>query len=781
MPFGYRTISMLLAGTAFVAFPVAALAQEPEPQEGEPIAVPGEEDVLDEAIVVTGTRIRGARTTSEVVTLSRGAIVEAGQIDLGEALRSLPQNFSGGQNPGVGTGAGLTNENVNSGSSANLRGLGADATLTLLNGQRLPYNSAFQGVDISAIPLAAVDRIEILPDGASAIYGSDAVAGVINVVLRRDFEGVTTSAQIGTSTDGGNFRQQADLVAGTNWDGGGVMIAYDFANNSSIRAGQRDYASIQRPENTLLPSMQRHAVTLSARQAIAPGIKANVDALYSYRESVSRDGDASEPILREPTLEGFSIAPSLVVDVGPRWHATLAGVFGRDQTRFRTSFFPVGGTARTNTGGYKNEITSVELGLEGPVFALPGGDARLALGAGLWDARLDYEVETPFFASSFDETQRARFAYAELYMPIVSGANEIPGIELLTLSAAVRYEDYRDLDQLATPRIGLNYAPIEGLTFRGGWSRSFKAPTLFQRNVLSQAILVPAAVFGAGSGDETIFLTGGGNPDLRAERARSWTFGFDVEPASIPDLTFSATWYDIRYDDRVTAPISGSIAAAIANPGYAGLISFDPDPALLAELVAAAELGLENFTGQPFDPANVVVLFDNRNINVAAWQIEGVDARVAWDRSLGEDRSIGFDLGGTWLTSSQVITSQLPVIPLAGTVFNPPKYRGRGTIRLQWDGLVASTALNYIGALVDDLPAGRQRLSPQVSFDLGLSYTLVRGTGRDPGIELSLTVQNLFDREPEVLNQASPTTTPFDSTNYSAIGRFIAFGIRRHW
>lgn len=99
---------------------------------------------------------------------------------------------------------------MNSASSANLRGLGADATLTLLNGHRLPYDSALQGVDISAIPLAAVDRIEILPDGASAIYGSDAVGGVVNVVLRRDFEGVTTSAQVGASTAGGNWRQQAD-------------------------------------------------------------------------------------------------------------------------------------------------------------------------------------------------------------------------------------------------------------------------------------------------------------------------------------------------------------------------------------------------------------------------------------------------------------------------------------------------------------------------------------------------------------------------------------------
>ena len=203
-----RTLSVLLAGTAFVSAAPPLFAQDSPGEQAQDNAAEVGDTALDDessAIVVTGTRIRGARVIGEVIELDRETIVEAGQVDLGEAIRSLPQNFSGGQNPGVGSGAGFVNENVNSASTANLRGIGADATLTLLNGHRLPYNSAFQGVDISAIPLAAVDRVEVVPDGASALYGSDAVGGVINVILRRDFDGLTTSGQLGAATDGGYF------------------------------------------------------------------------------------------------------------------------------------------------------------------------------------------------------------------------------------------------------------------------------------------------------------------------------------------------------------------------------------------------------------------------------------------------------------------------------------------------------------------------------------------------------------------------------------------------
>ncbi|MGB5779079.1 MAG: TonB-dependent receptor [Allopontixanthobacter sediminis] len=738
-------------------------------------------DNENSAIVVTGTRIRGARIIGDTISLDREEIVEAGQIDLGEAIRTLPQNFSGGQNPGVGAGGGFGNENVNSASSPNLRGLGPDATLTLLNGHRLPYNSVSQGVDISAIPLAIVDRLEVVPDGASALYGSDAIGGVVNVILRRDFEGVVTSAQLGVSTDGGNFRQQADIVAGTTWNNGGLVVAYDFSNNSGIAASQRSFTAPLLPETLLYPKTKRHAVTFSAHQSLAPGIAASLDALYSYRDSTAIDGTTAQRIRREPDLEAYSIAPSLEFDLGPHWKANLAGVFGRDRTRFQTSFIPQTGPSRVSTGRYLHEITSIEIGAEGPIFTLPGGETRLAVGAGFRNNSLLYSLESALLNAAFDATQRARFAFAELYVPLVSDRNVVDGIEQLTLSAAIRYEDYKGLDRLSTPRIGVNYSPGAGLIFRASWARSFKAPTLFQQNIFSQAILVPAVAFGAGSGSDTVFLSGGGNPNLQPERARSWTAGVEFKPEAIQGLTISATWFDIRYDDRVVAPIAGSIAAAINNPGFASLIDFSPDPTALTKLIAGAQFGLENFTGRPFDPADVVVLFDNRNINVAAWKVEGLDAQIAWSGDLGRDRSIGFDINGGWLRSNQTITPDLPEVQLAGTAFNPPRYRARGAARYQAGGFIANAAVNYIGPLIDRRLAVVQRLSPSATVDLGLRYTIIRGDDRDPGLEVSLTMQNLFNHEPEIIGQTGPTAFPYDSTNYSPVGRFIAFGVRRQW
>src|SRR6185369_12943879 len=102
--------------------------------------------------------------------------------------------------------------NTGGASTLNLRGLGSGATLTLLNGHRLAYNVTNPAVDVSAIPLEAVERLEIVADGASALYGSDAVAGVANVVLKRDYAGLSTSARFGASTDGGNSQQQYSVV-----------------------------------------------------------------------------------------------------------------------------------------------------------------------------------------------------------------------------------------------------------------------------------------------------------------------------------------------------------------------------------------------------------------------------------------------------------------------------------------------------------------------------------------------------------------------------------------
>lgn len=777
-----RGLPALLAGTALALFATPLRAQtdeQPDAKPGDAESAQGENE--PNTIVVTGTRIRGARVVGEVISLDRETIVEAGQVDLGEAIRSLPQNFSGGQNPGVGSGAGLGNDNVNSASSANLRGLGPDATLTLLNGHRLPYNSAYQGVDISAIPLAAVDRIELVPDGASALYGSDAVGGVINVILRRDFEGLTTSGQIGASTDGGYFRQQFDLVAGTVWNGGGMMLAYDFANNSRITADQREYTASLDPEVTLYPEMRRHAVTFAAHHELTPTVRVAVDGVYSRRRSSDTNGTPAFRITRNPRLEGFAIAPSIEIDLGSDWQIKASGAYGRDESRFNTTTAAAGSAPNTAVGQYFNQIVTLEAGAEGPLFSLGGGDARLAFGAGFRNNRLDYALKSSIYDAAFDIPRRARFGYAELYLPFIAARNKRPGIDALSLSAAFRYEDYPGLDQLATPRVGVIYSPIQGLTFRGSWSKSFKAPTLYQQYTFYETVLFPASFAGIGDASDTILIAAGGNPDVGPERARSWTAGLEFEPRFVPGLTLSASWYDIRYTDRVAEPITGSILAAFGDPEYASLIDFMPDPARLTALIAGAPFGLNNFTGAPFDPANVLAFADDRNTNVAAWAVKGIDARIAWDRKLGEDRSAGLEVSGSWLKSEQRITAGLPATKLAGTIFNPANLRLRGLARLTAGPLSANVAVNYTGSLEDRRFDEVRRVSPSATVDLGITYRILRGEGRDPGLEVSLTAQNVLNERPEVIGQVGPFDTPYDSTNYSPIGRFVAFGVRRQW
>lgn len=783
-------VGALLAGTMMTVQAVPALAGDgsdakvtPEAQvDGDQTGSGKRPPDSDESIVVTGSRIRGAKATGTVITLDRSTIEDTGLVDLGEAIRQLPQNFSGGQNPGVGAGAGILNQNVNAASAPNLRGLGADATLTLLNGNRMPYDAAFAGIDISAIPLAAVERIEVLPDGASALYGSDAVAGVINVILRRDFEGVATSAQIGASTDGGNFRQQVDIVAGTTWSSGGVMFAYDFTNNSAVDAGQRPFSSPLIPETTLFPASQRHAAMLSAYQEITPDIEVSLDALYSRRKSTLSGGLPQNFQIRRPDLESFSITPSIRISLGSDWQARINGTFGRGDTRLNTEFLNRGTFLRDIVGCLCNDLFAIEAGAEGPLFALPGGDARLALGGGY--RRNGFErtlITSGVTTSAFEAEQEVRFVYAELALPFVGPANAVPGIEELTVTAAIRNEDFEDVEQFAAPRVGIRYSPVAGVIFHGNWSRSFKAPTLFQRFSPYQTLLFPAAVFGAGSGAQTVLVTSGGNPDVRAERARSVTAGFEIEPQGIPGLSISGTYYDIDFTDRVTTPIPGSVAVAFRDPAFASLFDRRPDPARLANLIAGSLNGLENFSGVPFDPANVVVLADNRNTNVAAWAVRGVDLRVAWTRRMENDRLFGMELSGTWLDSQQQVVETLPRTQLSGTIFNPPRYRARGLARYEAGPFRGNIAVNYLGPLRDPRFADAAPIPASATVDLGLTYDLIRGERREPGLAISLTVQNLFNFEPERIRGLGPTDTPFDSTNFSAIGRFIAFGIRRHW
>src|SRR5262249_3745250 len=131
--------------------------------------------------------------------------------------------------------------NFNNSDSANLRGLGSDSTLVLINGQRAAVTGLQGSVDISAIPLAAIDRVEIVTDGASALYGSDAVGGVGNFILKSDYSGADTSAEVGYPTDGGAVSQRYGQLLGSRWDTGSALLAYQYRDQQGLFGAQRSW------------------------------------------------------------------------------------------------------------------------------------------------------------------------------------------------------------------------------------------------------------------------------------------------------------------------------------------------------------------------------------------------------------------------------------------------------------------------------------------------------------------------------------------------------------
>ncbi|AMG75567.1 TonB-dependent receptor [Sphingopyxis granuli] len=236
-------LSRLLSGTGLVAELVDGALVVREGNEG--AAEAGSTDASGEAIIVTGSRIRGVGPTgSPIVTIDREAIEKSGYGTVQQMLQSLPQAFGGGSNETT-TGATTRNGTGNDatlGSSINLRGLGTNSTLVLIDGAR-PALGGVGGLfaDISLIPMTAVERIEVLTDGASAIYGADAVAGVVNLRLRNRFEGGETILRAGTA-DGDMTEVQFSQLLGKKWSGGHLVLAYQYSDRGALAAAERDFA-----------------------------------------------------------------------------------------------------------------------------------------------------------------------------------------------------------------------------------------------------------------------------------------------------------------------------------------------------------------------------------------------------------------------------------------------------------------------------------------------------------------------------------------------------------
>ncbi|MEY2168370.1 MULTISPECIES: TonB-dependent receptor plug domain-containing protein [unclassified Rhodanobacter] len=734
-----------------------------------------------QAVTVTGTRIRGGNTPSPVITIGSEQIQQEGFTDLGELIRSVPQNFSGGQNPGVTVGAiqgDPSNQNVTGGSGLNLRGLGPDATLTLLNGRRLSYGGFSQAVDISAIPLEAVERVEIVPDGASAIYGSDAVGGVANVILKRDFDGVTVGARYGGATDGGLITHEYNATAGTAWATGGLIVAGEKTSNDPIYSDQRDYTQSMYRSSTLWQGNDLRSGLLSLHQSLGDAVELHLDALRSERNIMTAQAYASAYYPSRTATSVTTVAPSLDVWLPGDWTLTFGGDVGKDKASSVQLAVSRANGAITgrNASEFINKILAYEIGAEGPLFTLPGGEARLATGAGYRYNDFQYPSGNTVYANG-DES--SRFAYAELSLPLVGPEQGIGGIERIELTGAVRTED-GDYGRVTTPKFGVIYAPSADFSLKATWGKSFKAPTLVQRYYTQFAVYYPAATLGRGYPvDATALWLSGGNADLHPERARTWSASLAFHPEALSGLEMDLAWFDIDYNARVVQPITTANNNVLGNPIYASFVDYEPAAAVQAAALAnIAKSNFINAVGVPYDASKVVAIIDSRYVNASRQRVKGLDLSGSYRFDLGSGRLVVRG-SASWLDSSQALTAAQSPYALAGTLFNPARINSRIGAVWQQGGFTASLFGNYKSGVTN--PADGRKGASFTTFDAMLRYDTGARDDAWSNVALELSAQNLLDRAPPLYAVTSLTYTPYDSTNYSAVGRLLSLSLSKHW
>jgi iron complex outermembrane receptor protein len=335
-----------------------------------------------EDIIVTGSRIRGVSAVgSNVIAIDQSKIAAEPVTSTADLLRRVPQVIGLGQNRNGGT-AQNGAANATRGAGINLRGIGTNATLILSDGKRLPaQGTQGQYTDPSVLPSIALSRVEVVADGASAIYGSDAVAGVVNFITRKNFDGAEFRLRSGFT--GGTYgEQQAAGILGKTWTGGYLTVSGEYTHNSALRAtdlpwyqddnryrggrdlrvtncspstitaGGRTYAIPQggvtaanvgslvagtsnrcfyNANDWVIPSQSRYSVLANASQEIGDGLRVFADGFYSRRSghiasnttTFTATVTRANPFFVTPVAGAatvtvpYSLVPELGTDISP--------------------------------------------------------------------------------------------------------------------------------------------------------------------------------------------------------------------------------------------------------------------------------------------------------------------------------------------------------------------------------------------------------------------------------------------------------------------------------
>jgi iron complex outermembrane recepter protein len=827
-------------------------------------------------IVVTGTSLRGvAPAGANEFSLDSTQIQATSATSTSALLAQIPQLNTFGTVPFSQSGGIQLTVN-----RTNLRNLpqgvgGSSPTLVLMDGHRLVgmgVNQSYPDPDI--IPPAMIERVDVLTDGGSAIYGADAVGGVINFITKKSFDGLDVGVRQGLGQDG--YRStDVNVTTGKSWGSGSAYIGYNFTYHDPIFGYQRDYvkninyttglpasqfcnpanavvggttyavvggnslsqsnANLCDPSKTaaFYPQERRSSVLAGMRQEVTDSIEFDVKGYYSQRNNtddagpltgsgnvtstnpnyISTGGGSVAPQtvyfnyapvggggLVQTDLSSYGITPGLTWKIGHDWQMRAYYNYGESRTEVNSpqanqlalASDITSGTinpyniAKSNSAALGQVLNYTQFGIgkdtlsnakavfDGPVFRLPGGDLRMALGTewshehyqGITDTDTNQNVS---IAPLNTARRTAKSGFAEANLPLLGPANDVPLVNSLDVSAAVRYDHYSDFGGNWAPNYGLTFKPISWIGLRARFNRSFQAPSLVQ---LAQAstptvgvypgflttvdplLINPAVPWNGGP----IVAEMGTVSPLEPQRSRAYNFGFDINPPVLEGLSAHVTYFNIQYEGQISAPALGS-GIFWGVPTFENLILSLPTLPQLASFLAARNV-----------PASLVAN------TVALVQAQGGNAYYAADiraRNLGLSYVKGFDVsfnyshpvsfGTVYANFNSTYFSQ--AITAADAVNFTPNQAGINGPRFNAATVLGATVGEDIRAqltwnhlngfsLEPPVQLGQTHVDAFNTVDLYGQYELKRLASVP--ITLSLGITNVFNTNPPAYNGSNP-------------------------
>lgn len=561
---------------------------------------------------------------------------------------------------------------------------------------------------------------------------------------------------------------------------GAFGLAQFGFTTSPFRVGQTGYfAETQAVNYALGPNnLSIQNVALDA-WGITPTITANLGSGWRLKALVGYSQSTSEQITSR--LAPISVIVPLVAsgEFNPYDTTGLSAATLAKLTNWETY-----GRARQSQFNARAIV-------DGDLFQLPGGAAKLAFGAEYihetYDSRKGDTVPADFLKiPEFRQSRNVASVFGEVVAPLIGGN----GGPSLTVSAAGRYDHYNDFGGTFNPKIGATFKPVEWISIRGAWGKSFVAPSLADSavadptavnwidgatlNFIAPANVLAANGFPAVGPTQKIMFLLGANPGLQPQKATTWSVGFDMQPAAVPGLKLSATYYNIKYTNiiQLVPFINQNQFFSVFAP-----IAFTLNPTQAQIDAIASTAG--STVGAPCapQPSCVYGIQDVRKRNLGGFKQDGIDFTLDF-RTKTSFGSMDFSFGGTQvLNQSNQPTSNRAFInenAISHTKLRTSLGADIGKFRAQgvW---------NYRSGWTLDLPAGlgnQTKVGSYSTFDLFFKYDFA-GEGIFNDLSLSVNINNVFDKYPPIYTGGDIVRNQSGFRNGNTVGRLVQVGFSK--